>query len=317
MQNRRNHSDVALHHTGTVESAAQREVRIGIQFGISYTPAILVQELDLLGRRLPGTRVVLRQFGSGSEVTQALATGQIDVGIMGVAPFLLSWAAGRPWRIAVALGDTAIALNTTKPGALTLRDVAATDRIALPGIGSIQHVVLAMAAAQQLGVPRLLDPNLVTLDHPQGEQALLSGRVAFHFTAPPFQDQELRAGARRVLDSFQVVGGPHTFNVAVVPSTFVERRPDAYRAVTDALAEAVALIPQDPVSVALILQRRGAPGTVAEIVNELLGPGIRWTIEPHRLVQFATFMRRAGFIDRQTLDWRELTWPNLHGLNGS
>jgi hypothetical protein len=84
-----------------------------------------------------------------------------------------------------------------------------------------------------------------------------------------------------------------------------------------ALEEAVALIQHDPVSAAVILQRGGESGTVADIVAALTGPGIRWTVEPHRLVQIATFMRRAGFIDRQPLDWRDLTWSNLFGLNGS
>ncbi|HLN65410.1 MAG TPA: ABC transporter substrate-binding protein, partial [Symbiobacteriaceae bacterium] len=279
---RRSLTDVAVHHMGIVEDAPPRktgpgEVRIGIQFGIAYAPAVLVQALGLVERRLPGTRVVLRQFGSGAEVTQALAAGELDVGIMGVAPFLSSWAAGRPWRIAAALGDTPIALNTVKPGVLSLRNVAPTDRIALPGIGSMQHIVLAMAAEQQLGLPRILDANLIALDHPQGEQALLAGMVAFHLSAPPFQDREVRAGARRLFDSYQIMGGSHTLNVAVVPRTFIANRPDAYNAFTDALAEAVALIQHDPVSAAVILQRGGESGTVAEIVAALTGPGIRWT----------------------------------------
>ncbi|MGE5672675.1 MAG: ABC transporter substrate-binding protein [Mycobacterium leprae] len=310
-------ADVAIHHRGIVEAPPSRAVRIGIQFGIAYAPAVLVQALGLLERRLPGARVVLRRFGSGAEITQALAAGEIDLGMMGVAPFLIAWATGRPWRIAAALGDIPIALNTVKPGARTLRDVAPTDRIALPGIGSIQHVVLAMAAEQQLGMPRLLDANLVPLDHPEGERALLSGMVAFHLSAPPFQEQELRAGARRLFDSYQILGGPHTFNVAVAPLAFVANRPNAYRAFTDALAEAVDLIRRDPLAAATVLQRSGEAGTLAEIVAALTGPGINWTVEPHRLMQFATFMRRAGFINRQPLDWRELTWPNLHGLVGS
>lgn len=295
----------------------QNQIRIGIQFGIAYAPAILVQALGLVEHRLPGTQVLLRQFGSGAEVTQALAAGELEVGIMGVAPFLSAWAAGRPWRIASSMGDIPNALNTVKPGAASLRDVAPTDRIALPAPGSFQHVVLAMAAEQQFDQPRILDPNLVSLDHRQGEQALLAGQVAFHMTAPPFQDEEVRAGAHRLFDSYQIVGGPHTFNVAVAPRSFALGRPAEYLALTDALAEAMLLIQLDPVGAAQVLQRQGLPGTVAEIAAQLTGPGIRWTVEPHRLVQFALFMRRAGFIDQSTLDWRDLTWPNLHGLQGS
>lgn len=133
---RRSLTDVAVHHEGLVESPAigkcagpigsrsvrRSEIRLGIQFGISYAPAILIQELGLLEKRLPGIKVTEVQFGSGAEVTQAMLSGEIDVGFMGVAPFLEGWARGLNWKIASALGDVPIGMTTVKPGARTLRD---------------------------------------------------------------------------------------------------------------------------------------------------------------------------------------------------
>lgn len=86
----------ALGRRGIVEGASpcQRqtsEIRVGIQFGIAYAPAILVQELGLLQARLPGVRLSWRQFRSGAMVSNALEQGEIDVGMMGVAPFLGQW----------------------------------------------------------------------------------------------------------------------------------------------------------------------------------------------------------------------------------
>lgn len=214
------------------------------------------------------------------------------------------------------MGDTNIGLNTVKPGAETLRDVAPTERIALPGLGSNQQIVLAMAAEQQLGNPRALDRNLLPLDHPAGEAALLSGAVAFHFAAPPYQDQEVLAGAGRILNSFQVVGQPHTLIVAVAPRSFHDCNPAAYRAFTAALADAITIINQAPIVAAQALQRFGQPGTIEELVAQLKSPGTTWTIEPHGLLRFALFMWRTGFIGRLPSDWRNLAWPNLWGLNG-
>lgn len=294
-------------------------LKMAIQFGTSYTPAVLVWDLGLLERRLPGIRIEQVQLGGGGIITQAMLAGQVDIGFMGLGPFLVGWSKGVPWKVAVAMEDMPIDMNTNRPDVKGLKDVRPADKIALPGINSIQHVVLAMAAEREIGNPRAFDQNLVPLAHPDGERALYAkGEITFHYTSPPFQERErTQPGITRVLDSYEVMGGPHTFNVAVVTREFYEKRREVYDAFVGAMAEAVEIVKKDPKKAAAVMQKRGLKGTTEEIMASMLDPRVVWTVEPHGLMKFAEFMKRAGFIEKAPKDWKELAWPNLHGLKGS
>lgn len=294
-------------------------LKMAIQFGTSYTPAVLLWDLGLLDKRLPGIRIEQVQLGGGGIITQAMLAGQVDIGFMGLGPFIVGWAKGVPWKVAVAMEDMPIDMNTNRPDAKSLKDIRPTDKIALPGINSIQHVVLAMAADQELGNPRAFDQNLVPMAHPDGERALYArGEITFHYTSPPFQERERKQpGITQVLDSYRVLGGPHTFNVAVVTKDFYEKRREVYDAFVAAMAEAITIIKEDPKRAAEVMQKRGLKGTTEEIVASMTDPRVTWTVEPHGLMRFATFMKKAGFIGNAPADWKELTWPNLHALKGS
>jgi len=53
----------------------------------------------------------------------------------------------------------------------SLKDFKPTDKIALPSPGSVQHILLAMAAEKELGSASALDQNLVAMAHPDGAAA--------------------------------------------------------------------------------------------------------------------------------------------------
>lgn len=310
---------------GTAGSAAHGQgrdygtLKLAIQFGASYAPAVVAMDLGLIEKRLPGIRVEQIQLGGGGIITQAMLAGQVDVGFMGPGPFVVGWAKGVPWKVAVALEDMPNGLNTNRPDVRSLKDIRPTDRIALPGINSFQHVLLAMAAEKELGDPRAFDSNLVPMAHPDGEQALYAkSEITFHFTAPPYLQRERKQpGIRRVLDSYEILGGPHTFIVVAVTADFFEKRREVYDAFVAAIAEGVEIVRREPLRAAEVMQKRGLKGSLEEIAASLQDPDVRWTIEPHGLMKLATFMKRAGFVSKAPADWKELTWPNLHHLAGS
>ena len=93
-----------------------------------------------------------------------------------------------------------------------------------------------------------LDPLTVTMSHPDGQVALLSGQseINAHFSSPPFQYQQLqKPGIHTVLNSYDVLGGPATFNVVWTTSKFRNENPKLYDAFVKALDEATALINRD------------------------------------------------------------------------
>jgi NitT/TauT family transport system substrate-binding protein len=109
------------------------EVKMGYQFGTSYLPIVAVIENGLLEKRIK-VKVSKQQLGGGGALTEAMLSNSTDIGFMGLGPFFVGWAKGVDWKIAVAMEDMPIGLNTTKAGATSLKDIGPNDKIALPGI---------------------------------------------------------------------------------------------------------------------------------------------------------------------------------------
>ena len=115
---------------------------------------------------------------------------------------------------------------------------------------SIQALTLQMAADKAFGEGQYgrLDPLTVSMAHPDAQIALLSGQseINAHFSSPPFQYQQLRNPAiHTVLNSYDVLGGPATFNLVWTTSKFRTENPKLYDAFVKALDEATAFINKD------------------------------------------------------------------------
>jgi NitT/TauT family transport system substrate-binding protein len=201
-------------------------VHIAQQFGITYLPLMYMENQHLLEKHakaqgLGDVKVEWVRFGSGTGMNDALISGHLDFASGGLGPFITLWAKTRG-RLEVkgvcAMNNMPLYLNTRNPDVKTVRDFTSNDKIALPAVKvSFQAVNLQMAAAKAFGEKNYnkLDGLTVSMKHPDGMAALLSGNeVTAHFTAPPFQYQELEhKGIHKVLDTYSIVGGPHTFTV--------------------------------------------------------------------------------------------------------
>jgi NitT/TauT family transport system substrate-binding protein len=295
----------------------QRLLRIAMQPGIGYGQLIVMQSLQTLEKRVPGLKVEWLKLTSGPVIRDAMLAGQVDVGSGGVAPFIIAWDRGVTWKIIAALNQMPLYLNTNRPEIKSLRDFKPTDKIAMPAVGSIQHVVLQMAAEKELGTPGALDSLVVSMAHPDGMFALLSKReITGHLTSPPYQYLELQvSGIRKLLDSDQVVGGPHTFNMVWAMEDFPKRNPEAYRALLRSLEEATIFLTEHRDEAAKILAE--AERTDVGFMRALLrNPEIRYTMTPHRLMQFAAFLKKVGTTKRMPSSWKELAFDDIHRLPG-
>jgi NitT/TauT family transport system substrate-binding protein len=45
-------------------------------------------------------------------------------------------------------------------------------------------------------------------------------------------------------------------------------------------------------------------------------PGFEFTLEPHRIADFAAFLNRIGSMKAKVTDWKELFWETAHNRNG-
>ena len=228
-----------------------KTVRFAEQFGIGYLPLSLMQDMKLVekhvrARGLGDVTVEWTKLTGGAPINDALISGQIDFAAGGVGPLLTIWAKTRGSlnvKGVAGLNSMPLYLNTINPSVSTIKDFTEKDRIALPSVKvSIQAVTLQMAAEKVFGEGKhdALDALTVSMSHPDGFTNMMSGKseITGHFTSAPFMYQELEdPRVKRVLSSYEVIGGPASFNMLWARQDFADANPKTFAAVYAALEE--------------------------------------------------------------------------------
>jgi ABC-type nitrate/sulfonate/bicarbonate transport system substrate-binding protein len=308
------------------------EVRIAQQFGISYLPLTVMHHERLLEKEaakagLPDLKVSWTQFGAGNAMNEALLSGNLDFPSGGVGPLLTIWSKTRgrqDVKGVASLNSMPLYLVTTNPAVKTIKDFTEKDRIGLPAVKiSIQAVTLEMAAAQAFGDSQYnkLDPLTVSLAHPDAMSAMMTGKTEIdaHFGSAPFMYQELEdPRVHRVLSSYDVLGGPHTFNVVWTTKKFHDQNPKAYGAFLAALSDAMSLIHDQPHRAGEIYIDEEKSKLAIDFVEKIIrDPENVFTTTPQNVMKYATFLRKVGTIDAAPEKWSDLFFPEIHAASGS
>ncbi|NLK07515.1 MAG: ABC transporter substrate-binding protein [Firmicutes bacterium] len=299
-----------------VSAAPVEKIKIAGQFGLVYAPLMVAKSQGIFQKY--GLEPVWKEYGSGGAVREALISGEADVGFMEIPPFLIGWDKGCPWKVAVGFVVVPIGLVTYDPEIKSLKDFRPEDKIAVPSPGSIQHILLAMAAEKELGSPNALDNNIVALPHPDACAALISKKgIKAHFTTPPYLFEELsEPGFHLIVDDIAIFGHPFSFNVGVASEAFHEKQPVVYSIFVNAIAEAMAWINNNKTAAAELL----APEfklSAEKTLQYLEWEGMNYTTAPYGLMGFAEFMQEAGYINRVPNSLADIAFENILAFVGS
>jgi NitT/TauT family transport system substrate-binding protein len=311
--------------------AEMSEINVAQQYGIGYLSLMVMEDQKLIEKYAKAAGIDVKvgwaKFAGGNVMNDALLSGSLQFASGGVGPLVTMWSRTRgnlDVKAVAAINSMPLYLNTRNPAVKSVKDFTDKDKIALPAVKvSIQAVTLQMAAEKAFGEGQhgKLDAYTVTMSHPDGQAALLSGasEITAHFSSPPFQYQQLgKPGIHTVLNSYDVLGGPATFNLVWTTSKFRAENPKLYDAFVKALEESIAIINGNkPAAAEAYLRLSRDKSTPAEILAMLNDPHIIYTTTPQNVMKYVNFMLKIGAIKTKPESWKDLFFPNAHSLPGS
>jgi NitT/TauT family transport system substrate-binding protein len=315
-------------------SAQTTTVRVGKQYGLPFLPQMVMEEQKLIEKHaaqqgIPGLKAEWLTMSGPGALNDALLGGQMEFVNVAAPSLGTLWdkTFGTPIEVhgLCAVQSMPYVLCTRNAAVKTIADFTPNDRIAVPTVKiSGQAMALQMAAAKLWGPDQYerLDALTVSMAHPDAMQAMLSGRseITGHFAVSPFHYYELATpGIHQVLKSYDTLGGKHTNGIQVATRRFHEANPRICAAVLNAHNEANAFINAHPrdaaqIYVALTKDRRNPVDELARMVAD---PDVDYTTTPANVMKLIEFMHKAGRIKRMPGSWKDLFFPDVHGVQGS
>ncbi|THF60516.1 ABC transporter substrate-binding protein [Pseudothauera rhizosphaerae] len=317
---------------GSLSAQAEGRIRIAQQFGITYLVLDVLRDQQLVekhGRKAGlDIQVEWAKLSGATAMNEALLSGNLDIVSAGVPPALVLWDRTRGKqnvKAVAALGSLPNYLLTNNPNVRTLTDFGDKDRIAVPAAGvGFQSRTLQIETARLFGKENFnrYDRISVSLPHPEATAALISGGldVNAHFSSAPFYYQALEANPniRKVLSSYDILGGPATFCVLYTTEKFRGENPKTYKAFYDALVEASEWLRHNKAEAARLFIRQQKSRLSEEFVRKILDdPENDFTIVPQQTFVYATELHNIGVLKNKAGSWKDYFFEEAHSLPGS
>ena len=286
------------------------EIRISVQYGMQYAPVYVMVNLGLLEELMPGVKVSVVNLTGGSVTNEALISGQIDIGFMGIPPAVIAWSKGVDYKIftgtCVPPSDVMVRADS---GLTSLADFTEDLKIAVPSIGSIQHIMLAAAAKKQFGDAHMLDSIIMPMANPDAFIALLNNAgIVAHMASMPYLDKETQEGFVSILSGRDAFGMASI--VGVCTKDFHNNYPEAFVKLNEALSIAVEkIVAMDEDAVQVISEvEKITPEKAKEYIE---WPGTYYSTDVYGAMELASLMYEFGYITKEPATPLDIMWDNV------
>jgi NitT/TauT family transport system substrate-binding protein len=314
----------------TPARAEVTEVTFAQQFGIAFLPIMVLEDQKLVekqtaARGMADVKASFTKVAGPSVMVDALLSGSLHFAAQGPPSLALLWDKTKGGVRGIGGVTTYnLWLNTRNPDVKTFKDFTDKDRIAVPSVkSSTQAILLQMLAEREFGADQKFkyDPMTIGLGHPDAMGQLLSpaSTVTAHFASSPFHETEIKTpGMRTLITAFDINGGQSSQLVFTTTAKFRTENPKVYEAVVAAFDEAIAWINADKKrAAALYLTMSGDKKTSPEDVFAMMtSDGFEYTRTPMKVGKLFDFMARIGTIKTTPANWKDLFFPEAHGLPG-
>lgn len=301
----------------TNKTTDQPSLNIAYQYGIAYAPLIICQQNEYIEKcykEATGHDISVNwtQMSSGADINTAIASNNINVGFMGIAPAISGISNNVGYKIFTNLSGQKNGLMTSNPDINSLEDlISSENQIALVNIGSIQHIILAKALYDNGYNAHLLDSYIVAMKHPDGMNSLESGAVSFHLTTNPYISKEaLNPSLHEITEISDAWSESNSFIVGVASNSLNVNNPELYAAICEAIQKSIDYINDNPEDAAKITCEFN--GNTYEEEYQYLIEG-NYCSETNGIFELAAFMYDNNFIDRKIDSYDMLVFNDVSG----
>ncbi len=295
---------------------AEKKVSIAYQYGLAYAPAVIAKEQKLIEKfykEATGELVNVEwvQMASGANINTGITSGNIDVGFMGIAPAITGISKGLNYKIFTNLSGQEHGMMSNDPTIKSVKDLIGTKKqIALVNIGSIQHLILAKALADNGMNAHALDSNLVAMKHPDGMAALESGSLPCHLTSSPYIFMEHKNSKLHEIPEIKEAWTVKDSFIVGVASKRLHDDAKLYSAVCKALTEGVNFVNGNSKKCAELMAKYDKNPIDVELKYIKNG---NYSVKTSKVLVMAKFMAANKFIKDAPKDYRTLTYDNVEG----
>jgi sulfonate transport system substrate-binding protein len=308
------------------------EVTVAQQFGVSFLPLMIMERDQLVEKHaraagIGALKVNWTRFSGPSAINDGLISAQVHFAAIGAPSMITLWSKTKGnigVRGVAAMTTYPLYLVTRNPDVKTLKDLSARDKIAVPSVKISTQAIMLQMAAQDLfgdGNHGKFDDFTISLSHPDAVLALMNttAGVNAHFGTSPFYEAEIKIpGVRLLTTNYEILGGRATAVVIAAPGRFRDANPKVYGAFLAGLKEAIEGINQDKRAAAraYLTLAKDSKNSVDDIFNIINDKDYAYTLSPEKVFKTATFMARIGSVKDRPESWKDLFFPEIHGLPG-
>lgn len=233
-------------------SGKAQVVRVGVFKNVTHAAAFIALEKGYFAREWGNdVKIEVSAFDNGSDLSIAMATGDIDVGFVGPGPATTFFLKSGNYRVVSGSnngGAVLVARNGT--GINTVKDLV--DRtIAIPSKGNTNEISLRMLLEQEgVSLGRGSDKAHLIVRSPS--DALISFRqkeIDATLVPEPWGTQLEKAGLGKVIVDWQAIPpnkGDYPTVIMVASDKFIERHRDMVKGAIKANMDGIAFIQNSP-----------------------------------------------------------------------
>ncbi|MBQ2832471.1 ABC transporter substrate-binding protein [Methanobrevibacter sp.] len=243
-----------------------------------------------------GIDVELHEYNNGGDLMSAMASGELDVGYVGLPPVIYSMTKGVPIKIVAGAqneGSGLVCQNSSINSTSDLKDKI----VATPGEASIQSVLLKYDLNKSgLNISDIESPSMKVSSM---NDALRTDSIDAMLTYEPYVTISQKLNNKTLLKSSGDILPDHPCCVVVMTKKFISENPDKVKKILDVHKKATDKIIENPEEAVQYLPPHIVPN--AEIEKESLAH-IKWVSDLNdtykkNVIEFMNIEKDLGIID--------------------